>query len=198
MVEKPASGRTSGGQDRQGTAMTDDAVSMWFIREILPFEPNLMHYLRHNWRNASDIADIRQEVYARVLEAAQERIPDNPKHFLLVCARNLLIDLMRREQVVPMESFADFDALGIAAGSPQADRQLIEREDITRLEAALEQLPPRTHEAIALAYFQGLSRTEIAKRMGITQQAASRYIARGALILGNVLFGSSPDRGGKS
>ena len=185
MVEKPASGRNIGG----GTVVTDDAVSLWFIREILPFEPNLMHYLQHNWRNASDLPDLRQEVYARVLEAAQERIPDNPKHFLLVCARNLLIDLMRREQVVPMDSFGDFDALGIAGGAPEADRQLIEREDIRRLEAALEQLPPRTREAIALAYFQGLNRTEIAKRMGITQQAASKLVAKGALILGRILYG---------
>jgi RNA polymerase sigma factor (sigma-70 family) len=178
--------------------VTDDAVSAWFIREVLPFEANLMHYLQHNWRNASDLADIRQEVYARVLEAAQDHVPDNPRNFLLVCARNLLIDLMRREQVVPMETFADVDALGVAAGAPEADRLLIEREDIRRLEAALEHLPPRTREAIALAYFQGLSRTEIARRMGVTQQAASRFIARGALILGHILYDAPTDRGAKS
>jgi RNA polymerase sigma factor (sigma-70 family) len=198
MAETPVYGRNFGGQTRKGTAVTDDTVSAWFVREIIPLEANLMHYLQHNWRNASDIPDLRQEVYARVLAAAQEQIPENPRNFLLVCARNLLIDLMRREQVVPMETFADLDALGIASGAPEPDRVIVEREEIRRLKAAMEQLPPRTREAIALAYFEGLSRTEIAKRMGVTQPAASRFIAKGALILGRMLFGAPVGRGGKS
>jgi RNA polymerase sigma factor (sigma-70 family) len=198
MAEIPAAGRNIGGQNRQGTAVTDDAVSAWFLREIMPFEANLMHYLQHNWRNASDIPDLRQEVYVRVLEAAQERIPDNPRHFLLVCARNLLIDRIRREQVVPMETFADLDALGIASGAPDADRLVIEHEELRRVEAALEQLPARTREAIALAYFEGLSRVEIARRMGVTHQAASQFIAKGALILGRILFGAAAGRSAKS
>jgi RNA polymerase sigma factor (sigma-70 family) len=190
MAERPAAGRNFGGQNRQGTSVTDDAVSAWFIREILPFEANLMRYLQHNWRNASDIPDLRQEVYARVFEAAQERIPDNPKHFLFVCARNLLINLVRREQVVPMETFADLDILGIASGAPEADCVVIEQEELRRLEAAMEQLPARTREAIMLAYFEGLSCAEIAKRMGVTHRAASQFIAKGTLILGDVLFGA--------
>jgi RNA polymerase sigma-70 factor (ECF subfamily) len=211
MSDNPASGREVGGHDRKGLAclreaeaslrrrqaVSDDAVSVWFIREILPLEAILMHYLRQNWRNASDIADIRQEIYARVFAAAQEQIPDNPKRFLLTSARNLLINLVRREQVVPMETFADLDVLGTASDSPEPDRLLIEREDIRRLEAAIKHLPPRTREAIALAYFEGLSRKDIAKRMGITHQTASEFIANGALILGDILYDESSDRGGK-
>ena len=198
MSDRPARGRDSDGQNRKGTAVTDDAVSTWFLRRIMPLEAILMTYLRQNWHNASDIADLRQEVYARVFEAARERIPDNPKRFLLTAARNLLIDRVRREQVVPMESFADFDALGIAADAPEPDRQLIAREDIERMEAALKQLPPRTREAIALAYFEGLGRAEIAKRMGITQQAVSQLLVKGTLVLGNTVLDDTSDRSAKS
>ena len=196
MAERPVSGRDFDG--RQDAAVTDDAVSTWFIREIVPLEANLMHYLQHNWRNRSDIPDLRQEVYTRVLESARERIPDNPKHFLLACARNLLIDLMRREQVVPMETFADLDVLGIASSAPEPDRQVIEREEINRLKAAMEQLPARTREAISLAYFQGLPGKEIAKRMGVTRSAAYHLLADGALALGHILYDAPRDRGGKS
>jgi RNA polymerase sigma-70 factor (ECF subfamily) len=190
MAERPVAGRNVGGQNRQGTNVTDDTVSAWFIREIVPLEANLMHYLRHNWRNASDIPDLRQEVYARVFAAAQERIPENPENFLFTCARNLLIDHIRREQVVPMETFADLDMLGIASDAPRPDRQVIEHEELRRLEAALEQLPPRTREAIELAYFEGLSRKEIARRMGVSPSAASHFIANGAFILGDILYGA--------
>jgi RNA polymerase sigma factor (sigma-70 family) len=197
MSDKPAAGRSFCGQDRKGLAVTRDAVSEWFVREILPLEAILMHYLRQNWRNASDIPDLRQEVYARVLQAARERTPDNPKRFLLTAARNLLINLVRREQVVPMETFADVDVLGTASDAPAPDRLLIEREDIRRLEAALEKLSPRTREAIALAYFEGQSCGQIAKRMGVAQQTASEFIAKGTLILGRILYDAPVDRGAK-
>jgi RNA polymerase sigma-70 factor (ECF subfamily) len=157
-----------------------------------------MHYLRHNWRNASDIPDLRQEVYARVFEAARENIPENAKRFLLASARNLLIDLVRREQVVPMDSFADFESLEIATDSPQPDRAVIEREELRRLKTALEQLPNRIREAVTLACFEGLSRPEIAKRMGISPSRVSHHLADGAFILGDLLHGAVIDRGSKS
>jgi RNA polymerase sigma factor (sigma-70 family) len=198
MAEIPAAGRDVGGQDRKGMVVTDDAISAWFLREIMPLEAILMHYLRHNWRNPSDIADLRQEVYARVFEAARERVPDNPKRFLLTSARNLLIDLVRREQVVPMETFADFESLSIAAEAPEPDRAVIEQEELRRLKTALEQLPARTREAVTLACFEGLSRPEIARRMGITPSRVSHHLADGAFILGDILHGDAIDRGAKS
>ena len=194
MSEFSASGHGTSGRDRNGSAVTDDAVSAWFVREILPLEAILMHYLRSNWRNASDIADLRQEIYTRVFEAARERIPDHPKRFLLVSERNLLINLMRREQVVPMETFGDLDAFAVAADAPEPDDIIIEKEELGRVKAALAQLPPRTREAIELTYFENLSCTEIAKRMGVTKQTASEFVAKGTLILGDILF-TAPEGG---
>jgi RNA polymerase sigma factor (sigma-70 family) len=198
MSEITSAGRNEGDRDRKDLAVSGDAVSEWFLREILPLEAILMHYLSVNWRNASDITDLRQEVYTRVFEAAREAIPENPKRFLLTCARNLLIDLVRRQQVVPMETFADFEQLGIATDAPQPDRSFMDRDELRRLEAALETLPARTREAIALAYFDGLTGKEIAERMGVTPSAASHLLANGALILGDILYGASAGRGGKS
>lgn len=192
MAERPAAGRTFGSLNRQATRVTDDAASAWFVREIVPLEPKLMLYLRHNWRNPSDVPDLRQEVYARVLQAARQRIPDNPENFLLVCARNLLIDRVRREQIVPMDTIADLDALGLESETPHADRLVMEHQDLRRLEAAMAELPKRTREAIALAYFEGLNRTQIARRMGVSQRTAAEFVARGTMILADILSGTSP------
>jgi RNA polymerase sigma factor (sigma-70 family) len=198
MAEIPVSGGNVGGRNRQGTAVTDDAVSAWFVAEIISREASLMHYLQHNWRNASDIADLRQEVYARVFEAARERIPDNPKHFLLVCARNLLIDLVRREQVVPIEAIADIEGLNVASDAPQPDRSTIAREELRQLKSVLRALPARAREAITLAYFEGLTGKEIAARMGVTKSTASKHLAHGMRILTDLLHGPIADRSAKS
>lgn len=194
MAEIPAAGRNLGGRYSQVTVVTGDAASAWFVREILPLEASLMSYLRHNWRNASDLPDLRQEIYARVFEAAQERIPDNPRRFLFTCARNLLINLGRREQVVPIEAVADLEELNVATDAPEPDRSVMAREELRRLQAALEQLPTRAREAITLAYFVGLSGKEIAERMGVSQSTASLHLSNGAMALADILYGT--DKGG--
>jgi RNA polymerase sigma factor (sigma-70 family) len=194
MSEFSASGHGIGGPDRRGPAVTDDVVTTWFVREILPLEAILMHYLRSNWRNPSDLADLRQEIYTRVFESAREHIPDNPKRFLLTSARNLLINLVRREQVVPMETFADLDALAIATDAPEPDISVIEKEELGRVKAAIAQLPPRTREAIELTFFEGLSCAEIGRRMRVSKQTASEFVSKGTLILGEILFASQIGR----
>lgn len=207
MAETPAEGRNVRGQNRQHAAglreaeaslrqrqaVTDDAVSAWFVREIMPHEASLMNYLQHNWRNKTDIVDMRQEVYARVFEAARERLPDNPKHFLLTCARNLLIDLVRRDNVVPIEAVADLEGLNIATDAPEPDRSTIAREEVRQLRTVLEGLPPRAREAITLAYFEGLSGKEIAARMGVSKSTVSKHLANGMHILTDLLHRASAD-----
>lgn len=153
-------------------------------------EAILMHYLRSNWRNASDIPDLRQEIYARVLQAARQQFPDNPRRFLLTSARNLLIDNIRRNRVVAIESFADIEAFDIPDQTAGPEKLVIENEELRRVKAALEQLPPRTREAIELAYFEGLSGSEIAKRLGVSQQMASKFLAQATLALGRILYGA--------
>lgn len=197
MSETPASERNVGGKGRQGVVVTDDAVAAWFIREILPLEATLMGYLRHNWRNASDIADLRQEVYARVLQSAQKRLPENPRQFLLACARNLIIDQVRSAQVVPIEAVADLEELGVATDAPEPDRWVIARDELRRLQTVLAQLPPRTREAITLACFENLTCKEVAARMGVTQATASEHLATAIQILTDILYGSADDGSAK-
>ena len=74
---------------------------------------------------------------------------------------------------------------------------VIEREELSRLEAAMEQLPARTREAMALAWFEGLNRTQIARRMGVTQRTASEFIAKGTVAVVDILFSASGGRGAK-
>jgi RNA polymerase sigma factor (sigma-70 family) len=174
-----------------------DAVSAWFVREILPLEAILMHYLHHNWQNRGDLADLRQEVYARVFEAAQAQVPDNPKRFLLTTARNLLIDRVRREHVVPIEAVADLEALSVALDQPGPDRVAVARDELRRLQAALDRLPPRCREAIILGHIEGLSGTEIAARMGVTKFTVSEHLANGVRALTEMLYGQDSGQGKK-
>ena len=177
-----------------GAAMTASEVDLWFGREVLPLEAALMQFLQHNWRNKGDIYDFRQEVYVRVYEAALKKIPDRPKQFVFATARNLLIDRVRQEHVIPIEAAADLEALEIAADTPGPERILSSRDDLRRLQAALDRLPLRAREAVILGRIEGLSRREIAQRMGIGEGTVAQYLARGIRELVEHFYGESPRR----
>jgi len=173
-------------------------LEAWFVREVLPFEAELMQFLNHNWRNKSDIADLRQDVYERVCEAARKQLPDQTRAFVFRTARNLLINRVRQEHVVPIEAVADMDALGIAIDTPGPERRLAARDELRRLQTALDRLPPRCREAIVLGRVEGLPGHEIAARMGVTPGVVSRHLARGIYVLADMLYGEGSDTGNKS
>jgi RNA polymerase sigma-70 factor (ECF subfamily) len=167
------------------------SVNAWFVREVLPLEPLLMHYLRRHWPNQSEIEDLRQDIYVRVYEAARVKIPQPAKPFVFSIARNLLVDRVRREHVVPIEAVADFDALGIAVETPSPDQSAIARDELRRLQTALDALPPRCREAVILGRIEGLNGREIARRMGIGTAAVSAHLAKGIYALAEILYGAS-------
>lgn len=154
-----------------------------------------MHFLHQNWRNKADLEDFRQEIYVELLEAAETRIPERTKPFVFATARNMLIDRVRREQIVPIDAVADMDAYGLATDEPGPDRSVIARDVLRKLHLALDRLPPRAREAVVLRRIEGLSRREIAERMGIAERTVADHIAHGMRVLANTLYGETPKEG---
>lgn len=159
--------------------MSAPGLKDWFVREVFPLEAALMQFLQHHWRNESDLLDLRQEVYLRAYEAAKTERPDPVRPFLFTIARNLMIDRARKEQVVSIETMADLDELEIATDVPGPERAIIARDELRRIQLALDQLPQRCREVVVLARIEGLNGREIAARMGITESTVSQYLKRG-------------------
>jgi RNA polymerase sigma factor (sigma-70 family) len=181
-------------EHRPGVETLLPEVRVWFVREVLPLEADLMQFLHHNWRNKSDIADLRQDVYVRVLEHAQREIPERTRHFVFITARNLLIDRVRREHIVPFDAVADVDALGLAMDAPGPDRNAMARDELRKLHIALERLPSRSREAVVLKRIEGLTGREIAARMGISEAAVSKHIDNGICTLADILYGEPAEK----
>ncbi len=148
-----------------------------------------MQYLRRNWRNESDLPDFCQDVYVRVYEAAKTELPEKPKSFVLTTARNLLADRVRRERIVPIEAVGDVDALNAIIDEPGPERIVAARDELRVLQAALDRLPQRSREAVYLRQVEGLSRREIAARMGVGEETVKQHLTNGMYALANILSG---------
>jgi RNA polymerase sigma factor (sigma-70 family) len=176
-----------------GAVIAAPEVDAWFEREVLPLEAALMQFLQHNWRNKSDISDLRQDIYVRVYEAALQNLPEAPRAFLFTTARNLLIQRVRREQVVPFEAMADVEALGTAIDAPGPERTVMARDELRRLQRALDKLPARCRQTFILQKIDGLSRAEIAVRMGISEKTVMTHLRDAGKQLTNLLNGETDE-----
>jgi len=197
MIETPDTGRDDAGLRTAGASMSQSDADLWFVREVLPLEAALMQYLRRNCRNKADIADLAQDVYVQVYEAALVARPERPRAFVLATARNLLINRVRRDQIVRIEAVADLEAINVALDEPSPERTAIARDTLRRLQAGLESLPPRCRQAVVMKKVEGLSAREIASRMGITENTVNRHLTEGMLMLADCLYGEAAGKGGE-
>lgn len=191
MTDKVDSNRDNFQPHSASVAVTGSALRDWFVREVLPLEAALTQFLRHNWRNKSDIPDLVQEVYARVYDAARKEMPETARAFVFATAHNLLIDRVRREKIVQFEAVSELDTLAIAADEPAPDRSAIARDELRRLQVALDRLPPRTREVVTMRRIDGLSRAEIAQRLGITEVTVKWHLNEGLRALADDLYGEA-------
>jgi RNA polymerase sigma factor (sigma-70 family) len=167
--------------------MTEQPIDQWFMREVLPLEPMLTRFLQRNWRNDAEISDLRQEAYARVYEAAQRERPLLVKPFLFQITRNLMIDRLRRQSVVSLESMTDFEWLNVSDDKPSSEAYVAARQELRLLQAALDALPPRCRQVVLMRKVEGLSQKEVAKRMGITIETVENQVAKGMRLLAQAL-----------
>ncbi len=173
--------------------MSESDVSAWFVREVLPLESMIERFLRRNWRDADEIADLRQEVYARVFDACATFRPESTRAFVLSTARNLLIDRARRAQVVSFETYADIDALPQPVEELGPERHVAARSALRCLQAALEKLPSRCRMVVELRKIEGLSQREVASRMGITEDTVERQVSKGVRALADAMTSVGQD-----
>jgi RNA polymerase sigma-70 factor (ECF subfamily) len=193
MAETPEFHRETEALRDASAGMNTAEIKAWFVREVLPLETALMQYLHHNLGKRGDAADLRQEVYVRVCEVARKQRPDPVRPFVFTIARNLLIDRMRREQVVPIDAVSDLEALNVAIDAPGPERAVAARDELRRLQIALDRLSPRCREIVILARIEGLTGRAIAARLGISEPAVSQQLDNGMRALADVLYGEPSD-----
>jgi RNA polymerase sigma-70 factor (ECF subfamily) len=173
---------------KAGEGPSTAEVKAWFVREVLPLEATLVQFLRKASRNASDLDDLRQEVYTRLYETAKKEIPEHTRPLLFRIARHLLIDRARRAQIVSIEAVENLENLNLAIDEPGPDRAVIAREELRRMQTALDKLPRRYRMAVVMRKVEGLTTREIALRLGIAEKTVEKHLTEGVRALANILY----------
>jgi RNA polymerase sigma-70 factor (ECF subfamily) len=111
----------------------------------------------------AEAEDAVQETFASIWRSASSYRPDRGPGapWLYAVARNAIVDRARSRTEIPAE-IPDEPETG-AGPADQAEQNWV----AWRVHRSLEELPEREREVIALAYWSGLSQSEVAEFLGI-------------------------------
>lgn len=118
-------------------------------------------------RDAATAEDLVQETFLRVWNRAQgldqERGSVGP--WLLAVARNRAIDYLRSTAGRERNTL-DLEDTDHPALYRDIEPEILRSDKTRRVKAAMDKLSPNQRQVMELAYFEGLSQTEMAERMG--------------------------------
>jgi RNA polymerase sigma-70 factor (ECF subfamily) len=108
--------------------------------------------------------DVAQETFATIWRVAATYDPERgaPSGWIFTIARNAARDVARRRRMTILEDAPDTADPGLGP-----DDQALRSAERFRIHVALASLNPRAREVIELAYFQGLTQSEIAERIDV-------------------------------
>jgi RNA polymerase sigma-70 factor, ECF subfamily len=118
-------------------------------------------------RDASQAEDVVQEAFLDLWRGAARFDPSRsrPASYLLTFVHRRAVDLVRREQARPQRG-GDVEDIAARPGKDDVPASLVAREQGASVRRALADLPPPQRQVLELAYFSGLSQSEIAEHLG--------------------------------
>jgi RNA polymerase sigma-70 factor (ECF subfamily) len=139
-----------------------DALQRYFVRRV---------------RRRSDVEELAQEVYLRLLRVADADALRNPEGYLYAIAANLIKEHARQQYIsrngVTLED----------AGFPEVLSEELSYADILdtgqrakRLREVLQELPARCQAAVVMRHWHGLSYAEIAQQLNISVNMVKKYL----------------------
>lgn len=163
-------------------AVVDDQKSeqtRWFAEEVQPHESLLRSWLRGLFPSLSDMDDLVQESYARLIRARAAGKVEHAKAYLFTTARNVAHDIFRRRKIVHIESVADFASLPVIDERPSVADAISRQQELEFLAKAVGTLPDRCRQTLTLRLLYGLSHKEIATELKISEHTVKAQLAKG-------------------
>ena len=170
----------------------EEPLGGWFKREILRLEPMLMRFLARVWPRPDELADLRQEIYARIYEAAGSARPHAPKAFLFATARHLMADRIRRERIVSIRAGGDAEFLNVLVDELSPERMATADQELARLAQAFDRLTPKCREVVWLRRVRELPQKAVAVRLGLSEKTVEKHLSTGVRLLAGYLSEEVP------
>jgi RNA polymerase sigma factor (sigma-70 family) len=167
----------------------------WFTEAILPHEAVLRARLRRMLPRSSDIDDAVSEILTRAYASEGWQQVENGRAYLFQIARHLLIDASRRDKVVSFEVMANMDLLEV---DDRTRSGLEARDELRRLETAIETLPIQCRRVFVLRRVYDFSVPEIAEQMGLSVSTVEKHLTKAVVRMTRLMVDTGEEEFGRA
>jgi RNA polymerase sigma-70 factor (ECF subfamily) len=141
------------------------AISELYDRYV----PTLLALARRILGTTGDAEDVVQEVFVHVWNQSGRYDParSSVSTWLVLLTRSRAIDRLRNRKVVERTHEEAHAADPVEDASPEGPEAVFIHERRERVKRELENLPPEQRQVLELAFYQGLSQSEISAQAGL-------------------------------
>ena len=144
------------------------------------FWDRLIREVRIRTRGRADPEELLHAAYLRLLRYRARHAVENIAAFLVRTAVNIGVDNYRHDRFIADVAPEEAEH---AENSPLQDEVLAARVRLDRVREGLSRLTPRTREIFLMHRLDDMKYREIAERLGISQSAVEKHVAKAALFL---------------
>lgn len=158
---------------------TKQLQARWFAEKVQSHEPALRAWLRSEYPTISDVDDIVQESYLRLLRSKRLSEVESAKPYLFGIARNVVFSIFRRRRRFAERSIDSLVLQPEAVVECDAGDRLSAQQELALAVDAIKTLPVRCQEIVMLRALHGLSYSDIATKLGLAEGTVRVQMARG-------------------
>ncbi|TBU90656.1 RNA polymerase sigma factor [Stutzerimonas kirkiae] len=159
--------------------MTDADLKALFLAH----RDELQVYLRRRVGCQETAADLTQETFLKLAEREDRSRIESVRAYLFQSARNLLVDHRRRERYRQGEELTEEQRQRHEPLTPPLEQRIAASEQLERLYAIIQAMPPRCREVFLLVRLEGLTYARIGERLGISPKTAFSHMVRALELL---------------
>jgi len=134
----------------------------------------LVSWLRARLGSTDQAADLAHDVFVRILQKVEWQAPHEPRAYLTVIAKGLVINFYQRQAIE--RAYLDALATLPEASAPSEEERHLILETLTHLQNALSKLPTGDSSVFLRSQLDGLRYAEIAQRTGLSLRTVNRYM----------------------
>lgn len=161
---------------QRAAAWSEVAFKEVYSRYIKP----LHAYILQRVRNHHDAEDLTAQVFLQVLDRLDPKDASSPKlaAWLFASARNATANFTRRRRHVAPIPIDELPERADDSGESDPGAAILDEEELSRLLAAIADLPDERRQAIILRFVACLPHSEIADALGRTEGSARVLVHR--------------------
>ncbi|MBL8271063.1 RNA polymerase sigma factor [Steroidobacter sp.] len=147
-----------------------DAASLERLR------PSLVRFFERRSRNPADVEDLVQEVFFHLARQVDLAAIQQPERYVFRIATNVLRDRLRRGAVRRTGDHVPLEEVELGGEAPSAERVYHSEKMLEQVLAVLDELTPKCRTTFLLQRFEGLSYSQIARRLGVSRSAVEKQM----------------------